>query len=72
MGQEVARVVSAVKLGQEKISDLQRTLSKIRGKKIIIENHVDESIIGGMRIEIGSFLYDGSVRGFLRKFTEKV
>ena len=66
-GQEKALVVSAVKLSEPQVANIQKTLSKLRGKNIQIENEIDESVIGGIRVEIGSFVYDASVKGFLDK-----
>lgn len=69
--QELADVYSVVKLSSKQVKSLKETLSKIRGKKIIVDNRIDESVMGGLKIKIGSFLYDGSVRGLIDKFKEQ-
>ena len=66
--QEVANVYSAVKLSSAQISSLEKALLKVRKKKVAVENIIEESLIGGMRVEIGSLVYDGSVKGSLDKF----
>jgi len=68
LGEEKAVVYSAVKLSSDQMEDLKSVLSKIRGKKVKIENILDEKLLGGLRVEVGSFVYDSSVKGFLEKF----
>ena len=53
------------------ISINKAELRNTRGKKIIMENIVDDNIIGGLKIKIGSFVYDGSIRGYLDRFKSK-
>jgi len=58
-------VSSAVKLeaGQEKL--IAAALEKKLGKKIKLSSSVDESLIGGVVIQAGDLVIDGSVKGRL-------
>ncbi len=67
-GQEEAYVYSSVNLSSGQLDNLSKVLSKVRKKKIIIQNKIDISLIGGIKVKIGSFIYDGSVRGIIDKF----
>jgi len=71
-GKENASVYSAVKMSVSQVDSLKKVLSKVRGKNIVIENIVDESLVGGLKVKIGSFIYDGSVKGFINKFRENI
>jgi len=66
-GQEKAKVISAVQLSEPQIESINKALSKMRGKKIFVVNEIDETVLGGIRVEVGSFVYDASVKGFLDK-----
>jgi len=40
---------------------LQKAVSTLTGKKVKINYHVEESLIGGLKLQIGSTIYDGSI-----------
>jgi F-type H+-transporting ATPase subunit delta len=67
-----AKVVSMKPLTDEEKSNLSERFSQILNKKIRIHNEVDSSIIGGIIVQIGDRLYDGSVRGKLHRFKRRV
>ena len=67
-----ARVISAqtLDLGQQK--DLTARLEKATGKQIRMEVAVDPGLIGGMIAQVGSTIYDGSVRQQLQAFKDRL
>ncbi|MFA0775540.1 MAG: hypothetical protein THHGLFOP_001058, partial [Candidatus Fervidibacter sp.] len=66
-GEVVAEVTSAVPLTEyERTITLQR-LQEITGKRVLLSERVDPSIIGGMRIIVGNKLLDLSLRGHLER-----
>jgi F-type H+-transporting ATPase subunit delta len=67
-----ARVISIEPLTDEEKSNLSERYSQLLNKKIRIHNEVDSSIIGGIIVQIGDRLYDGSVRGKLHRFKRRV
>jgi F-type H+-transporting ATPase subunit delta len=67
-----ARVTSAQSLdfGQQK--ELTARLEKATGKQIRMEVAVDPSLIGGVVAQVGSTIYDGSVRQQLQAFKNRL
>lgn len=59
--ESVAHVTAPVALTSEQTTRLTAVLSKIYGKKISIQTDIDPSIIGGLKINLGGEVIDGSV-----------
>jgi len=58
-----------------KATTLDKVLKQFEKKvqhSLIMEHTVDPSIIGGIRVKIGSTLYDDSIRRKLRKLTNEI
>ena len=64
-GEVTADVTSAIALTDEQQKRLASALAEKSGKKIKLNTHVDESIIGGMIVKLGSQMIDSSVRSKL-------
>ncbi len=47
--------------------DLVKRLEKLTGKNVILKEKVDPSIIGGVKVKIGSNLFDATIKGQLDK-----
>lgn len=60
-----ADVVSAKPLNKEQSDRLAETLKKTTGKTVSINATVDESLIGGMIVKVGSKMIDTSIRSKL-------
>lgn len=56
---------SAVALTEEQKTALRSKLSKLTGKTILLENRVDESLMGGVKVTYDGKELDGSVAGRL-------
>ncbi len=67
-----AEVTSWRDLGDDEKSWLASSLESATGKKIRARYHKDESLLGGARVRVGSTIWDGSVRGQLRKLKEQL
>ena len=67
LGQTRGEVVSASSLSQAELASLTSTLSASIGKKVILEASVDERLIIGLRVQLGSKLIDHSVAGRLER-----
>jgi F-type H+-transporting ATPase subunit delta len=67
-----AQVRSATPLGMADIAALQVRLSEATGRRVQVEATVDPSLIGGLVAEIGSTVYDGSVRTQLQKLRQQL
>ena len=67
-----ATVTSAVALTDEQSDSLKAKLEKISGKRILLRQKVDSSLLGGLRVEIEGKLLDGTVMGRLTDLRKKV
>src|SRR5216117_921258 len=63
-----ARVTSAYSLDAAQQRELAARLEQVTGKQIRMEVAVDPSLIGGMVAQVGTTIYDGSVRQQLQAF----
>jgi F-type H+-transporting ATPase subunit delta len=64
-GEVTAVVTSAKALKKAEAKKIGDSLSKSTGKKVQLEENVDESLLGGMTITIGSHMLDSSLSGRL-------
>lgn len=67
-----AEAVSAVPLTAGQLQRLQRGLAAATGWEIRLHNRVDPALLGGMRLEVGGRLLEGSVRGRLDELRKKL
>lgn len=61
-GNVVAKVTSARELSESERAELSANLARLTGKQIKPAYIIDQTIIGGVVTQIGSTVYDGSVR----------
>ena len=71
-GQAEARVVAARALDDGEVRRLIATLEGLSGKKIVLKQETDESLIGGAVVHLEDKIYDGSVRAQLEKMKKQV
>ncbi|MEO2050457.1 MAG: ATP synthase F1 subunit delta [Allomuricauda sp.] len=75
-GEEVAYVTTAVPLTPELEKKLLDQVTKATGKKVTLENKIDESILGGFVLRVGDTQYDASIanklNGLKREFTNSL
>ena len=55
-------VTSAAPLAPEALQDLAKNLQQLTQRNVVLETRVDPSLLGGVSAQVGSVLYDGSVR----------
>ena len=53
---------SAVPLGTAEMDALKAKLTQLTGKAISLENIIDASVIGGIRLKVGDRIIDGSLK----------
>ena len=62
LGRVRARVTSAVPLDDASVAAIAEKLAASTQKKVLVERVVDPAILGGVVAQVGSLVYDGSVR----------
>jgi F-type H+-transporting ATPase subunit delta len=67
LGIAEAQVTSARELGEDEKRELVTRLERITGKKIETRYTLDPGVLGGAVVQIGSTIYDGSVREQLER-----
>jgi len=63
-------VITAYPLLEEERKELEETLKGVLKKEVILEARVDPEIIGGLKIKIGDYVWDGTLKSQLEKFRE--
>jgi F-type H+-transporting ATPase subunit delta len=67
-----ARVTAARTLDAAQREALAASLAEVTGKQVRMEVDVDPSLIGGVIAQVGSTIYDGSVRQQLQAFKSRL
>jgi F-type H+-transporting ATPase subunit delta len=67
-----ARVTSAMPLPAESVKKLEQELAALTGRRVVMTAAVDPAIVGGVVTQIGSTVWDGSVKRQLEKIREKL
>jgi F-type H+-transporting ATPase subunit delta len=72
-GTEDAKVYSVRPLKDEELKALSEVFAKKIGKQSLrLENIIDQSLIGGIKLRIGNRIYDGSVSGKLERIEREL
>ncbi len=67
-----ARVVSARPLDRNERQAIEEEAAKLAGTHVLASYAEDASLVGGVVLQIGSTVYDGSVRGRLERMKEQL
>lgn len=66
-GEVTAEVTSAAALSDDQLASLSASLKEAIGQDIVIKSSVDESLIGGLVVKVGSRMIDTSIKAKLSK-----
>ncbi len=66
------KVSSAAALSSDEQELLRKRFSEVTGKQPELEFHLDPGLIGGLVAQIGSTVFDGSIRGQLSRIREQL
>jgi F-type H+-transporting ATPase subunit delta len=72
MGIVSVRVTSAAELSDKEAKDLAEQLGKITGKRVDVELETDEALLGGIVVQLGSTIFDGSIRTQLAEMKRRL
>ncbi|HEX4620960.1 MAG TPA: ATP synthase F1 subunit delta [Myxococcaceae bacterium] len=64
-GRVRGRVTTAVALSKDDLQKLEKTLEKVVDRRVLLEPKVDPKVLGGASAQIGSQVYDGTLRSQL-------
>jgi F-type H+-transporting ATPase subunit delta len=67
-----AEVTTAIALDPQRADAIQKGLSAVTGRTVLLATKIDPSIVGGLIAQIGSTVYDGSVTRQLARMKERL
>src|SRR6185295_6157407 len=62
LGRVRARIVSAAEMSADEETALTTVIERLTGKKVVAERSIDPELLGGVTVEVGGKVYDGSLR----------
>ncbi len=71
-GEMKASLISSKSLSQEEIEKLSKDLSNAIGSIVKFDYKVDEELIGGLKLQLGSFMIDTSIKNRLKKYKQSM
>ncbi len=72
LGRARAQVRTAVALTEGERRTLAERLGRVLGKQILLEERVDQSLLGGFIAQVGSLILDGSLDAQLGRMRERL
>ena len=69
-GELKASLISSKKLTNEELKNLNTELSQAIGTTVAFNYKVDETLIGGLKMQIGSLMIDTSIKNQLKKYEQ--
>ena len=69
-GEVKASLVSSKSLSNEELHEISAQFSQSLGSKIKFDYSIDESLIGGVKIQLGSLMVDTSIKNKLKKYKQ--
>jgi F-type H+-transporting ATPase subunit delta len=69
-GELKASLTSSKNLTSEELKNLNTELSQSIGTSVAFNYKVDETLIGGLKIQIGSLMIDTSIKNKLKKYEQ--
>jgi F-type H+-transporting ATPase subunit delta len=71
-GEIKASLISSKELSETEIESISKDLSSSMGSTIKFDYKVDKELIGGLKLQLGSFMIDTSIRNKLKKYEQKM
>jgi F-type H+-transporting ATPase subunit delta len=67
-----AEIASARELGEQEKRALEAQIAQVTGRRVRARYVRDAALLGGAVIQVGSTIYDGSVKGQLQRLKEEL
>jgi F-type H+-transporting ATPase subunit delta len=71
-GRVRGKVSSAVALSGESLQQIERSLEKLTQRNVVLETRVDPTLLGGVSAQVGSLVFDGSLRSQLQEMQRQL
>lgn len=68
----IARVASAIALSQAQLERLGRALNAVYGRELKLDVSVDPAVLGGLRVQVGDEVIDGTVETRMSDLTRSI
>lgn len=72
LGRVRGKVTSAAPLSSAQLDALRGQLERLAQRKVLLEAAIDKSLLGGVVAQVGSHMYDGSLRAQLNDMAQKL
>ena len=69
-GELKASLISSKSLANDELNNLNTEISKVLGTAINFDYKVDQNLIGGLKIQIGSLMVDTSIKNKLKRYEQ--
>ena len=70
-GEITASLISSKELSQSELDKITKDLSEAMGSSLKFDYKLDQELIGGLKLQLGSFMIDTSIKNKLKKY-EKI
>ena len=70
--QATGTLTTAVPLSSEKVADIEQAAGRLLGKDVHLRVQVNPVILGGLRIQVGDFVVDGTVDNHLAEMRARL
>ena len=67
-GEIFGSLISSKKIDEKTVSDIEKEISTNINRSIKLKSKIDESLIGGIVVQIGSLMIDTSIKNKLSKY----
>ena len=71
-GEIKASLISSKELSSNELENIGKELSTSMGSIIKFDYKVDQSLIGGLKLQLGSFMIDTSIKNKLKKYEQRM
>ena len=71
-GEIKASLISSKELSSNELENISTELSSSMGSTIKFDYKVDQSLIGGLKLQLGSFMIDTSIKNKLKKYEQRM
>jgi F-type H+-transporting ATPase subunit delta len=71
-GEIKASLISSRELSSNELENISSELSSSMGSTIKFDYKVDQSLIGGLKLQLGSFMIDTSIKNKLKKYKQRM